>query len=172
MGYTHKSRYALPVRPSPNLPDMQAVYLYPSLCFFEGTVISLGRGTDKPFQQFGSPEFPKDLYSFTPRSVEGAKNPPLLGETCYGFDLSQENIGNGSGDRIHLKWLLEAYRLYPDKEKFFLSNKYFNLLAGNDQLIQQIKEGKTEQEIRKSWEPGLKEFKKIRKKYLLYEDFE
>ena len=169
--YTHKSRYALPVRPSPNLPNMQSVYLYPSICFFEGTVISLGRGTDKPFQQFGNPLFPKDLYSFTPQSTEGAKNPPLLGQTCYGYDLSSIDVLKEIGNQIQLKWVIKAYQLYPDKDKFFLSNNYFNTLAGNDQLMQQIKEGKSETEIRKSWEKDLKEFKKVRAKYLLYKDF-
>jgi uncharacterized protein YbbC (DUF1343 family) len=170
--YTHKSRYALPVKPSPNLPNMQSVYLYPSVCFFEGTAVSLGRGTDKPFQQFGHPSFPKSLYSFTPQSTEGAKNPPLLNQLCYGFDLSKINMADEMGNHIQLKWLIKAYQLFPDKEKFFLSSNYINKLAGTDALMQQIKDGKTENEIRKSWEPGLIEFKKIRKKYLLYDDFD
>jgi uncharacterized protein YbbC (DUF1343 family) len=170
--YTHKSRYLLPVRPSPNLPDMQSIYLYPSLCFFEGTAISLGRGTDKPFQQFGNPLFPDSLYSFTPRSVEGAKNPPLLGRLCYGYDLSKIGVDKETGNRISLKWLLRAYALYPTKENFFLgSGGFFNKLAGGDLLMQQVKEGMTEDDIRKSWEPALDNFKKIRKKYLLYPDF-
>ncbi|HVM89136.1 MAG TPA: DUF1343 domain-containing protein [Puia sp.] len=170
--YTHKSRYALPVKPSPNLPNMQSVYLYPSVCFFEGTAVSLGRGTDKPFQQFGSPLFPQNLYSFTPQSVEGAKNPPLQNQVCYGFDLSRIDVMKATGNRLQLKWLLKAYALFPDKEKFFLSNNYINKLAGTDLLMQQIKEGKTENEIRESWKPELSKFKKIRKKYLLYKDFE
>jgi uncharacterized protein YbbC (DUF1343 family) len=170
--YTHKSRYWLPVKPSPNLPDMQSVYLYPSLCFFEGTAISLGRGTDKPFQQFGNPLFPDSLYSFTPRSVEGAKNPPLLGRVCHGYDLSQIDVEKETGNRVSLKWLLRAYRLYPDKENFFLgSGASFNRLAGGDLLKQQLQRGVTEENIRKSWEPALDNFKKIRKKYLLYADF-
>jgi uncharacterized protein YbbC (DUF1343 family) len=151
---------------------MQSVYLYPSVCFFEGTAISLGRGTDKPFQQFGSPFFPKDLYSFMPQSTEGAKNPPLLNQLCYGYDLSYIDVLKEIHNRIQLKWVIEAYKLFPDKDKFFLSTKYFNTLAGNDILMQQVKNGISEEEIRKSWEPALKEFKKIRKKYLLYEDFE
>jgi uncharacterized protein YbbC (DUF1343 family) len=170
--YTHKSRYWLPVKPSPNLPDMQSVYLYPSLCFFEGTTISLGRGTDKPFQQFGNPLFPDSLYPFTPRGVEGAKNPPLLGLVCHGYDLSQIDVEKETGNRVSLKWLLRAYRLYPDKEHFFLgSGASFNRLAGSDLLRQQIQQGMTEENIRKSWEPALDNFKKIRKKYLLYADF-
>lgn len=170
--YTHKSRYTLPIKPSPNLPDIQSIYLYPSLCFFEGTEISLGRGTDKPFQQFGHPSFPKDLYSFTPRSVEGAKNPPLLDKTCYGYDLSKINVPKATGDRLSLKWLILAYRLYPNKDSFFLkAGNFFNKLAGSASLQQQLKEGKTEEAIRKSWEPALGQFKKMRKKYLLYGDF-
>lgn len=170
--YTHRSRYELPVRPSPNLPDMQSVYLYPSICFFEGTQISLGRGTDKPFQQFGNPSFPQNLYSFTPVSTPGAKNPPLQNQTCYGFDLSHINVAKETGGRLSLHWLIHAYQLYPDKEHFFLNGgAFFNKLAGTDALQRQLKEGKTEDEIRKSWEPALSNFKKIRKKYLLYPDF-
>jgi len=142
--YTHKSRYALPVKPSPNLPNMQSVYLYPSVCFFEGTAVSLGRGTDKPFQQFGHPSFPKNLYSFTPQSTEGAKNPPLLNQLCYGYDLSNIDVLREIDNRIQLKWMIEAYRLFPDKDKFFLSSKYFNTLAGNDILMQQTKDGMEE----------------------------
>jgi uncharacterized protein YbbC (DUF1343 family) len=170
--YTHKSRYALPVKPSPNLPNMQSVYLYPSICFFEGTAISLGRGTDKPFQQFGNPSFPKDIYSFTPQNVEGAKNPPLLNQVCFGFDLSKINVADEVGNHVQLKWLIQAYQMFPDKEKFFLASNYINKLAGTDTLMQQIKDGKSEDEIRKSWQSGLSEFKKIRKKYLVYDDFE
>jgi uncharacterized protein YbbC (DUF1343 family) len=167
--YTHQSKYALPVSPSPNLPTMQSVYLYPSLCFFEGTAISLGRGTPKPFQQFGNPSFPKDLYSFTPRSVPGARNPPLLNQTCYGYDLSKIDVSKETDGRLSLQWLLKAYRLFPDKEHFFPgSGGFFNKLAGNAALAQQIKDGKMEEEIRKSWEPALGNFKRIRKKYLLY----
>ncbi len=176
--YTHKSRYALPVKPSPNLPDMQSIYLYPSLCFFEGTAISLGRGTDKPFGQFGHPSFPAKLYSFTPHSTEGARNPPLLNQVCYGYDLRRIDIAKETenplapNSLLSLKWLLTAYRLFPDKKGFFLNNGgFFNKLAGGDLLQQQIKEGKTEAEIRKSWEPALAGFKRIRKKYLLYADF-
>jgi uncharacterized protein YbbC (DUF1343 family) len=170
--YTHKSRYTLPVKPSPNLPNMQSVYLYPSICFFEGTRISLGRGTDKPFQQFGSPSFPKNEYTFTPRPMAGAKNPPLLDQTCYGYDLSKIDCEKEIAGRLNLTWLMKAYQLYPRKEDFFLVSGYFNKLAGNSLLMQQIREGKKETEIRKSWDPGLRAFKKTRKKYLLYPDFQ
>lgn len=169
--YTHQSRYALPVPPSPNLPNMQSVYLYPSLCFFEGTAISLGRGTDKPFQQYGHPSFPEKTYQFLPQSVPGAKNPPLLNQTCYGYDLSGIDVAKETGNRLSLQWLLNAYRIFPDKDHFFLGEgKFFNKLAGSDHLQQQLKEGKTEAAIRQSWEPALTHFKTIRKKYLLYAD--
>jgi uncharacterized protein YbbC (DUF1343 family) len=172
LNYTHKSRYILPVRPSPNLPDMQAVYLYPSICFFEGTVVSLGRGTTKPFQQFGNPLFPDSLYHFTPRSIEGAKNPPLVNQVCYGYDLSKSEVLKELDGRIQLGWLLLAYRLYPHKEDFFLPSYYFNKLAGNDLLMQEVRDGKSESEIRASWQPEINAFKRVRKKYLMYPDFE
>src|SRR5260221_7487831 len=169
--YTHKSKYALPVKPSPNLPNMQSVYLYPSLCLFEGTPVSLGRGTTKPFQQFGHPSFPNKGYNFTPESLPGATNPPQLGQTCYGYDLSKVDAGKEMGDQWSLKWVLQAYTLLPDKDSFFLRNgSSFDRLAGTAVLRQQIKEGLAEKEIRKSWEPALSNFKKIRKKYLLYAD--
>jgi uncharacterized protein YbbC (DUF1343 family) len=171
LNYTHKSKYALPVNPSPNLPNMQSVYLYPSLCLFEGTQISLGRGTTKPFQQFGSPAFPPQPYTFTPESTTGARNPPLLGQLCNGFDLSQINVAKETGGRLTLKWILKAYSLYPDKAHFFNGNgSGFDRLAGTAILEEQIRQGLSEDDIRKSWEPALGNFKKIRKKYLMYAD--
>ena len=179
--YTHKSKYVLPVKPSPNLPNIQSIYLYPSTCFFEGTVLSEGRGTNKQFQVFGHPSLPKNLYSFTPNPNEGAKNSKLYGQVCYGWDLSgtPEEALSKVDNKVQLKWLIEAYKLFPEKDKFFILPKsdkmeesFFNKLAGNNELWQQIVAGKSEQEIRKSWEPKLGEFKKIRGKYLLYEDFE
>ncbi len=150
---------------------MQSVYLYPSLCLFEGTPVSLGRGTTKPFQQFGHPSFPNKGYNFTPESLPGATNPPQLGQTCYGYDLSKVDAGKEMGDQWSLKWVLQAYTLLPDKDSFFLRNgSSFDRLAGTAVLRQQIKEGLAEKEIRKSWEPALSNFKKIRKKYLLYAD--
>jgi uncharacterized protein YbbC (DUF1343 family) len=170
--YTHDSLYRLPVKPSPNLLNMQAVYLYPSLCLFEGTAISLGRGTDKPFQQFGHPSFPNGSYQFTPSSQEGATNPPLLNQVCNGFDLSKLDLPKEIHNQIQLKWLVQAYELFSDKGRFFLSSgAFFDKLAGGDILIQQIKNRQNELEIRQSWEPALSNFKKIRKKYLLYPDF-
>jgi uncharacterized protein YbbC (DUF1343 family) len=175
--YTHESKYQLPVKPSPNLPDMSSIYWYASTCFFEGTVLSEGRGTDHPFQVFGHPALPKNLYSFTPRSKEGAKNPKLKDQLCYGWNLAAEPtvVLSTIGNQLQLEYLLEAYRLFPDKASFFLGKPnaeptayFFNKLAGNSQLMQQIKEGKTMEEIRASWQPGLENFKKIRARYLIY----
>lgn len=178
--YTHKSKYVLPVRPSPNLPEIQSIYLYPSTCFFEGTVLSEGRGTPAPFEIFGDPRLPHSLYSFTPMPNEGAKSSKHYGQKCYGWNLhdTPEKVLEKIDGRIQLKWLMEAYRLFPKKDSFFIIPKsgkmeesFFNKLAGNNDLWQQVRAGKSEDEIRASWEPKLSEFKKIRKKYLMYEDF-
>ncbi len=172
--YDHKTKYVLPVKPSPNLPNIQSIYLYPSTCLFEGTVLSEGRGTNKQFQVFGHPSLPKYLYSFTPNPNEGAKSSKLYGQLCYGWDLSgsPEEVLKKIENHVQLKWLMEAYKLFPQKDSFFLKTNSFNRLAGNDLLMQQIKNAVSEEEIRKSWEPKLSEFKIIRKKYLLYDDFE
>jgi uncharacterized protein YbbC (DUF1343 family) len=172
--YTHKSKYVLPVKPSPNLPDMQSVYLYPTNCLFEGTALSEGRGTDKPFQYIGHPDLPKTMFSFTPNPNEGSKKSKHFGKICYGWNFggSIEDVSKKVNNKIQLKWLMEAYKLFPLKDSFFLKSNSFNRLSGTDVLMQQIKDGKSEEEIRKSWEPKLSEFKAIRKKYLLYEDFE
>jgi len=172
--YDHNSKYVLPVAPSPNLKEMQSIYLYPSTCFFEGTVLSEGRGTDKPFQIFGHPSLPKTLYAFTPKPNEGSKSSKCFYQLCYGWNLSNtpEAILKKLNKQIDLNYLMEAYKLFPGKDSFFLKNQFINKLAGNDTFFQQIKEGKSAKEIRKSWQPGLVAFKKIRKKYLLYKDFE
>jgi len=172
--YTHRSKYVLPVKPSPNLPDMQSIYLYPSTCLFEGTALSEGRGTDKPFQYIGHPDLPKNLFSFTPNPNEGSKSSKHFGKVCYGWNLggTVEEVLKKVDGRIQLKWLIEAYKLFPQKDSFFLRSNSFNRLSGTDVLMQQINDGKSEEEIRKSWEPKLSEFKTVRKKYLLYEDFE
>ncbi len=169
--YVHSKHYILPIKPSPNLPNMSSIYLYPSLCLFEGTPISVGRGTDKPFQVLGHPKMKSDRYSFIPKSMAGAKSPKLEGEKCYGYNLSffGEEYMKGKGS-LNLYWLLEIYTQFPEKDGFF--NNMFDLLAGTDKLQQQIISGKTETEIYTSWENGLTNFKKIRKKYLLYDDFE
>src|SRR5436309_6990562 len=172
--YTHKSKYILPVKPSPNLPEIESIYLYPSTCLFEGTALSEGRGTERPFQLFGHPLLPHNLYAFVPKPNEGAKSSKHYYETCYGWNLhgTPGEVLKKVDNHVQLKWLMEAYRLFPGKDSFFLKSNSFNRLAGNDVLMQQIKDGRSEKEIRKSWEPALGEFKKIRKKYLLYEDFE
>lgn len=179
-GYDHHSKYELPIKPSPNLPNIQSIYLYPSTCFFEGTTLSEGRGTDKPFMVFGAPSLPKKLFAFTPSPNEGAKSSKHFGKICYGWDLSgtKELVLKEVNQKVQLKWLLEAYRLFPEKDSFFIVPKsgnmeqsFFNKLAGNNDLWQQIKAGKSEKEIRASWEPKLSEFNTLRKKYLLYTDF-
>jgi uncharacterized protein YbbC (DUF1343 family) len=173
--YTHSGKYQLPVKPSPNLPDMASIYLYPSTCFFEGTVLSEGRGTDRAFQMFGHPKLPDTLKSFTPRSREGAKNPKLLNQLCYGWDLggSNEEVLNKIDRKVRMKWMIEAYKLFPGKDTFFIyKGKNFDRLAGNNELQQQIKNGLSEEAIRQSWQSDLTKFKQIRKKYLLYKDFE
>jgi uncharacterized protein YbbC (DUF1343 family) len=165
--YTHKTLYKLPVIPSPNLPNQTAVYLYPSLCFFEGTAISCGRGTSFPFQVFGSPDLPAREFSFTPESVPGAKNPPFLGIKCNGTDL-RNAIKDGLVPRqgLNLEWLIQAYKDFPDKDKFF--NSYFDVLAGGSILREQIKKGLSSEQIRETWKNGLAQFSIIREKYLLY----
>ncbi len=164
--YDHTTMYQLPVKPSPNLPNMRSIYLYASTCLFEGTVFSLGRGTDKPFQVYGHPLLPKNLFSFTPKSVPGAKSPVLMDSTCYGYDLTAIDP---KADEIDLSFILNAYRLFPEKARFF--NNFFDKLAGSDILRKQIQQGLSAEAIRKSWQPGLQRFASIRKKYLLYTDF-
>ena len=171
--YDHTSKYTLPVMPSPNLKSMQAIYLYPSTCFIEGTVLSEGRGTDAPFQIFGHPTLPSNLYAFTPKPNEGAKNSKCFYQKCYGWYISgsNEEVLQQVHGSIQLRYLLDAYRLFPGKDSFFLKTNYINQLAGTDMLKEQVKQGRSEIEIRKSWEPALSNFKLIRKKYLLYKDF-
>lgn len=165
--WDHRHRYSLPVPPSPNLRTDAAVTFYPSLCLFEGTVVSVGRGTDKPFEQWGHPNFKgKAAESFRPASVVGATKPPYEGQTCYGEVLDRKDEGVTSG--LRLEWLIQAYQWYPEKDKFF--NSFFEKLAGTKELRQQIRKGMTEEQIRASWQPGLEAFKTIRKKYLLYQD--
>ncbi len=170
MGYTHSDLYQLPVPPSPNLKTMGAVYLYPSLCLFEGTVISVGRGTDYPFQVIGHPDLLGANFSFTPVSRPGALDPPYKEQKCMGYDLREfGNVYIVNYRKLYLYWLQGAYNNSPNKTLFF--NNYFVSLSGTNLLEQQIRVGKSEDEIRSSWEPGLRKFKTIRKKYLLYPDF-
>ncbi|RDK84859.1 uncharacterized protein YbbC (DUF1343 family) [Marinirhabdus gelatinilytica] len=164
-GYTHTADYSLPIKPSPNLPNDVAISLYPSLCFFEGTFVSAGRGTDMQFQVFGAPSLPERFYGFkfTPQANEGAKHPKFKGETCNGKDL--RNFPKM--EQLNLDWLIEAYVANGKKKDFF--NPFFTKLAGTKKLQQQIEEGYTYREIRKTWQNGLKDYKKMRSKYLLYE---
>lgn len=165
-GYTHNSFYALDIKPSPNLPNDLSIYLYPSLAFFEGTTFSAGRGTLDQFQIYGSPYYTKKNFSFTPISREGAKYPKHQNKKCYGVDLSRENISINGG--INLSYLLDAYRNYPYKKKFFLKNKFIDKLAGSSNLRQQVMAGKRVKEIKQSWQQGLNAFKSMRQHYLLY----
>lgn len=171
LNYNHDFLYQLPVNPSPNLPNMASIYLYPSICFFEGTRVSLGRGTPWPFQIIGYPEFQDGNIDFTPLSIPGvAENPPYLNQKCKGIKLDEfgRNVMPARGS-LYLFWILEMYRTYPEKEKFFTD--FFEKLAGTRVLRQQIEKGLSEEEIRETWKPGLKKYMEIRKKYLLYPDF-
>jgi uncharacterized protein YbbC (DUF1343 family) len=172
--YKHADYYELPVRPSPNLPNMSAVYLYPSLCWFEGTAISIGRGTDKPFQVIGYPGNPAGKLKFTPKDIAGiAKDPPHEGQECIGHDLEEFGLTFiVTSKALYPDWLKATYDQYPDKEKYFTSPDFFDKLAGSDVLRKQIIAGTAIQEIKKSWEADLKDYKILRKKYLLYPDFE
>ena len=159
--YTYKTFYELPVRPSPNLPNQTSVYLYPSLCFFEGTNISVGRGTSFPFQVYGSPKLPDNGFSFTPESRPESVNPPLLGAKCYGVDL-RDAIKDKlvPSPKINLGWVIDAYRSYPEKDEFF--TRYFDRLAAGPTLREQIQNGMSSEEIRTTWKEGLEKFGKIR----------
>ena len=164
-GYTHATPYALPVRPSPNLPTARAVALYPSVCLFEGTNVSVGRGTDTPFEVFGAPTQPATQpYSFTPRPNAGSPSPPLNGQLCYGLNLHAPPADEPTG--FTLKYLLDFYHQSTDKPHFF--SKYFEELSGTDSLRAQVIAGRSEAQIRASWEPRLGNFKKLRRRYLLY----
>ncbi len=167
--YTHDSLYKLPVPPSPNLKDMKAVYLYPSLCFLEGTSVSVGRGTELPFRIFGAPFFPDTLpYKFKTVSMEGAVHPKFEGKVCYGYDVSDYADSVLAEKRLRLDWLVIAYKLTPvnERKRFFRSS--FNKLAGVGYIKQALISGKTANQMRSLWQKDLEEFKKIRKKYLMY----
>ncbi|ARN78135.1 hypothetical protein BST97_09055 [Nonlabens spongiae] len=161
--YTHDSAYHIPIKPSPNLPNDQAINLYPSLCFFEGTEVSVGRGTEMQFQVYGSPSLVKYIgFSFTPSPNVGAKRPKFNGKKCFGVDLRE----HPRLDRIELEFLVDAFAKAPSKKSFF--NSFFTKLAGTEKLQQQIESGMSAEEIRASWKTGLEEFEITRKKYLLY----
>jgi uncharacterized protein YbbC (DUF1343 family) len=167
--YTHQTPYDLPLRPSPNLPNSRAVLLYPSLCLFEGTNISVGRGTDWPFQVIGDPDFASDSFWFVPRPNAASRYPPHAGWVCKGLDLRAIPLDSLRHQKqLNLSYLLEFYQQHPQKDSFFLSNGFFEMLAGTYSLRAQMKEGKTEAEIRATWQADLEAFRKIRRKYLLY----
>jgi uncharacterized protein YbbC (DUF1343 family) len=161
--YTHNTKYHVPIKPSPNMPNDHAIAMYPTTCLFEGTTLSVGRGTQFPFEVAGHPDLKNYKFEFTPKSIDGmAKNPPHENKICYGLDLREAK----PTDHVSLKYIIELYNAFPDKEKFF--NNYFNTLAGNKELKDQIKKGMSEKEIRETWKPGLEKYKEMRKKYLLY----
>lgn len=166
--YTHQTRYDLPVAPSPNLPNMKSVYLYPSLCYFEATPVSLGRGTDKPFQIFGHPDMKTYDFHFTPESRPGAKNPPQMGKTCYGKDLSQLRDSDIWARKIDLSYLIEAYKAVDKRDSFFFS--FFEKLIGVGYVRKMIEQGKNAAEISRMWQGDVEKFKKQRRKYLLYKE--
>ena len=165
-GYTHATRYELPVPPSPNLKNMQAVWLYASTCLFEGTVMSLGRGTDMPFCVYGHPAMRGGNYDFTPRSMAGAKNPPLLGKLCHGVDLSKENPDSVIAHGLNLHYVIDAYNRMPRKYGFF--TPFFDKLIGTRSVRRMIEQGRTPEQIRSTWTDDVARFRKLREPYLLY----
>jgi len=170
-GYQRGTYYQLPLKPSPNLPDMRSVYLYPSICLFEGTEVSEGRGTLKPFQKFGTPWFQPQSHGFVPISIAGlAQSPKFQQQQCFGYDLSKQPLlALQLIDSLNLDFLIEFYNQSPDKEQFFSNSKHFDLLAGSDQLRKQIISGLSSAAIRRSWQPKLRQYLKMRAQYLLYQ---
>lgn len=168
LGYTHQTRYRLPIAPSPNLRDMTAIYLYPSTCYFEATPVSLGRGTDKPFKIYGHPAMKGRSYSFTPRSMPGAKTPPQQDKLCRGVDLSGISDDEAIAQGINLEYLIDAYRDLGMGDKFF--RNFFELLIGRGDIRAMIEQGKSAAEIKATWAPDVEKFKKQRRPYLLYKE--
>lgn len=166
--YTHQTMYELPIPPSPNLPNMKSIYLYPSTCFFEATPVSLGRGTDKPFQVYGHPNMTGYSYSFTPRSLPGAKNPPQLNKLCHGVDLSSMSNEEIWQRGVDLTYIIDAYRNLNMDDHFF--RPFFELLVGTDYVRKMIEQGCSAEEIKACWQEDVKRFKQQRKPYLLYEE--
>lgn len=166
--YTHQSRYTLPIAPSPNLKSQHAIYLYPSTCLFEGTACSLGRGTDAPFEMYGHPQMSGCSYSFTPRSVAGAKNPPLKDQLCYGVDLRSIDDEKIIAEGFNLDYIIDAYNRTNMGEKFF--TPFFEKLVGVDYIRPMIMDGCSTQEIRARWQTDVEQFKLLRRKYLLYKE--
>jgi len=171
--YQHSDFYKLPVKPSPNLPNMSSIYLYPSLCLFEGTQVSIGRGTDKQFQLAGSPFNSTGEYKFTPVPKPGASKPKHNGEECKGYDLSSFGDAHMRDVAVlYMKWIVEFYKNSSDKEHFFRKDGFFRLLTGDRSIQKMIVESKSAEEIAATWKDEIVEFKKMRSKYLLYTDFE
>ena len=169
--YTHQTRYTLPIAPSPNLPNMLAIYLYPSMCYFEGTTVSLGRGTDWPFQVYGHPDMAGYDFEFTPTSRPGAKTPPQMDKLCHGMDLHNLDAEDVIGQGINLNYVIDAYRnLTAGGHQFFLKSNFFDLLMGTTRVRQMIAEGKNAQEIEASWQADVELFKAQRRPYLLYDE--
>lgn len=168
-GYNHRSHYNLPVKPSPNLPDMNSVLLYPSICFFEGTRVSVGRGTEIPFSVIGYPDYTDKSYSFTPLSRPGAMNPPYKDQLCYGRDFRDSVPALKENPGLRLQWLIDMYQADTNKTTFFTS--FFTKLAGTETLRKQIEAGMDELAIKQTWQTDLLKFKELRSKYLLYKDF-
>jgi hypothetical protein len=166
--YTHQTKYQLPIPPSPNLPNMKSIYLYPATCFFEATPVSLGRGTSLPFQVYGHPNMTGYSYSFTPRSIPGAKNPPQLNKLCHGVDLSNMSDEEIWKRGVDLSYVIDAYRNLNLDDHFF--RPFFELLVGRDYVRKMIKEGKSADEIKAMWKDDVEKFKVQRKPYLLYEE--
>ena len=171
LNYTHQTRYTLPIAPSPNLPNMLSIYLYPSMCYFEGTTVSLGRGTDWPFQVYGHPDMAGYDFEFTPTSRFGAKTPPQMDKLCHGVDLHNLDAEEVIAQGINLGYVIDAYRnLTAGGHQFFLKSNFFDLLMGTTRVREMIAEGKTAQEIKDTWQGDVELFKAQRKPYLLYDE--
>ena len=169
--YTHQTRYTLPIAPSPNLPNMLSIYFYPSMCYFEGTTVSLGRGTDWPFQVYGHPDMTGYEFEFTPKSRPGAKTPPQMDKLCHGVDLHNLNAEDVIAKGINLEYVIDAYRnLTKNGQQFYLKSNFFDLLMGTTRVRQMIAEGKSADEIKATWQGDVELFKAQRRPYLLYDE--
>ena len=173
LNYNHLMKYKLPIPPSPNLPNMRSVYLYPSLCFFEGTNVSIGRGTESPFQLYGAPYFDSKLFKFTPKPSFGSKYPKYKEIECFGEDLRTLSLDSLKDvNSLNFNWLVKSFKMSNESLDFFNKNDFFNLLAGTDKIMNLIKGGANGIQIRETYQMELDKFKLIRKKYLIYDDFE
>ena len=169
--YSHQTRYTLPVAPSPNLPNMLSIYLYPSMCYFEGTTVSLGRGTDWPFQVYGHPDMTGYSFEFTPTSRPGAKTPPQMGQLCHGVDLHNLDAEEVIAKGINLEYVIDAYRnLTKNGKQFYLNSNFFDLLMGTKRVREMIVQGKSAADIKATWQADVELFKAQRRPYLLYDE--